>query len=61
MNQFIKKYLIYLFQILKLYNINAITRDSDAQGEVAVKLEHFNIRLLTAMLGLPGEAAYSAQ
>ncbi len=27
---------------LKLYNINAITPDSDAQGEVAVKLEHFN-------------------
>ena len=26
---------------LKLYNINAITPDSDAQGEVAVKLEHF--------------------
>ena len=25
---------------LKLYNINAITPDSDAQGEVAVKLEH---------------------
>ena len=27
---------------LKLYNINAITPDSDAQGEVAVKLEHLN-------------------
>jgi len=25
-----------------LYNINAITPDSDAQGEVAVKLEHLN-------------------
>ena len=27
---------------LKLYNINAITPDSDAQGEVAVKLEYLN-------------------